>query len=435
MTGGTDRDEEHLPEHGVVEDFFARERARVEELPGHDLHWRSITRAAHRRPRRRTGRALAAVAALAVLAGGGAVAWQATGGGEDRVRPPAASATTTPPQVEVSGRQEALAFSAQGDDSRAVLTSAACGRARPCPVLWQTDDDGGSWHAQPLADLTAAPLGGTATGSDQVGLVRFGGDGRGWLAGSTVQRTEDGGRTWSDYPYPGGTVVAMEADRDRVRFVASDECGSTGCTGRLRVYEAASGATYAQDVELDVDLGSFSDVDLTTAREIAYLSVQTESGPRVWRLDGGRPEELKVCPDAETVDLAVPADGSETVTAVCETPVAGGTRVGVATTRDDGETWSEPRNARTVPGGRVVDATAPNGDALVVVTDARGPSGGSGIHRSTDDGESWSEVDGPSGPWHWIAAGGAGRVYAIARDGDLYESRDSGESWHEVSLG
>ena len=440
MRGDPAPHDDELPEHGPVEDFFGHERERIPELPGHELHWRGIVQQARRTRRpRRTGRALAGVAAAAVLLVGGGLVWQdVVGSGEGGAGEGSAAdaeqssdmSAMSSPQVSVGGTQRVLAFSARDDDSREVLTSASCDGQAGCPVLWRTDDDGDTWQQRALPRLRATPEDGIATGPGQVGLVRLGSDGRGWLAGSTMLRTEDGGRTWSDFAYPGGTVLAVAADRDAVTAVAGNSCDGGECDGRLRVHRAGAGASRMEQVVLDRDLGSYRDVDLTDAKGSAYLSLDTDDGPRVWRLTGHRARELDVCPGADSLDLAVPADGSGTITALCETTDGDSTRLAASTSGDGGDTWSRPGAGRTVPGSPV-DVTAPNGDAVVVATDA---TRGSGIHRSTDGGATWTEVEGPHGPWRWTSAGGAGRVYAISADGRLLESRDGGVTWERVRL-
>ena len=436
MRGDSAPDDE-LPANGSVEDFFRRERERIPELPGHELHWRGIVQQARRSRRpRRTGRVLAGVAAAAVLLVGGGLVWQDLGSGDEgqgaasQAEQSGGMSAQSSPQVAVGGPLRVLAFSARDDDTREVLTSASCDGQAGCPVLWRTDDDGETWQQRALPQLRATPEDGIATGPGQVGLVRLGSDGRGWLAGSMMLRTEDGGRTWSDFAHPGGTVLAMTADRDAVTAVSGDSCDGGECDGRLRVHRAGAGASRMGQVVLDEDLGSYRDVDLTDAKGSTYLSLDTDDGPRVWRLTGQRARELDVCPGADSLDLAVPADGSETMTALCESTDGDSTRLAPSTSEDGGETWSRPGAARTVRGS-AVDVTAPNGDALVVVTDAKR---GSGIHRSTDGGEAWTEVEGPHGPWRWTAAGGAGRVYVISADGRLLESRDGGATWERVRL-
>lgn len=437
MSGESARHDDGLPEHGPVEDFFGRERERIPDLPGHELHWRGIVQQARRTRPRRTGRLLAGVAAAAVLLAGGGLVWQdVVGSGDEgqgtasQAEQPGDMAARPSSEVRIGGTPRALAFSARDDDTRDVLTSARCDGQAACPVLFSTEDDGKSWQPRALPELHAAPETGIASGPGQVGLVRFGSDGRGWLAGSTMLRTEDGGRTWSDFAYPGGTVLAMTADQDGVTAVAGDSCEGEECTGRVRVHRAGAEASRMEEVVLDRDLGAYRDVDLTDAKGSAYLSVDTDDGPRAWRLTGDRATELDVCPGAESLDLAVPADGSETITALCETRDGDSTRLAASTSGDGGDTWDEPDSAGTVR-GRLVDVTAPNGDAIVVATDA---ARGSGIHRSTDGGATWTEVEGPRGPWRWTAAGGAGRVYVISADGRLLESRDGGASWERVRL-
>jgi hypothetical protein len=226
--------------HDPVADFFARERDAVEELPGNDLHFQGVLRKA--RPPRRGRRWLAvgvAAAAAAGIAAGANVALQ----NDDELAQPAgppstvslASPTTTPPPVVVepmNGQFLPRSLSAGDDATRAVLGSARCSEDSACALVLRTTDNGASWvNTAALPDLTVAPPGGIATAPDQVGILRWADAERGYLAGSTVRRTTDGGATWADMPYPGGTIVAAEVADGVVRLVSAGECTDEGCSG------------------------------------------------------------------------------------------------------------------------------------------------------------------------------------------------------------
>ena len=443
-----------LPERGIVEDFFAQERATIEELPGHDLHWQGIVRA--RRTRRTRMVAALAAGAAAVVVGAATVAiWQ--GGGPDAEVAPAGQTSNT---VQVPSPQDTTATSpdptsaaptapdgfvvrsmTSGDaTTRAVLGSDSCDGSA-CPVIQVTTDDGQQWRTMSaLTGLSPVPQGGrlagAATGPDQVGIVRMADPQTAWVAGSTIQRTTDGGQTWANYPYPGGTVVAMEVDGGTIRFVTADSCTSEGCRGPLTVYQADTSDPLAETEVLTVEAEVVTDVDLVTSGGVAFLAVDHDGGSTAHRL-GETATEMTVCRDDGGLSLGVPAiAGDGVLTATCERPVDGGTEVSTTRSTDQGETWSQETRPTLIRGRVTALAQSSINDMVLVTDDA---TAGSGLYRTGDNGVSWDELvlpDDRRGPWTWAGAGGDDRVYAIPTGSGVYlESTDGGSSWREVDLG
>lgn len=444
-----DRHEPHdLPTHGVVEDFFARERADIDELPGHDLHWQGIVREGRRGRGPRAAAWLATAAAAVLVAGAGVAVWQgqqtegdlAPAGQSSSTVPvpsPEDTSATTSATTPSSDAFHVRSMTSGDAQTRGALGTGSCEGA-PCAVIRTTSDDGATWTtASALTGVAPAPadgaVPGAATEPDQVGLLRFADPETAWVAGSTIRRTTDGGQTWANYPYPGGTVVAMEVDEGVIRFVTAESCTADGCSGPLRVYRAATGDTLAETQVLEVDLDEITDVDLVTSGGEAFLAVDHGGGHSAYRL-ADTATEMPVCGDTGGLSLGAPAQGGGVITATCEEPADGGTEVRVVRSTDRGETWSEPTEPTYVQ-GRVTALAQPQVATLVLVTDA---TDGSGIYRSTDAGVAWNElvgVDSLRGPWLWAGAGGAGRVYAVrAESGTYVESLDDGSSWREVSL-
>lgn len=452
MNENQHRREPDLPEHGLVEDFFARERSTIEELPGHDLHWQGIARRGSTPGRRRGVAWVAAGAAAALVGAAGVAIWQGQGASGDLDPAGQPSSTVSVPSPEDttatspdgSATAPASGFVARslssGDAStRAVLGTDSC-EGTPCASIQVTTDDGATWAPVTAPDgVTPAPTDGVvanaATGADQVGILRMADPQTMWVAGSSIQRTVDGGQSWANYPYPGGTVIAMEVDSGTIRFVTAEGCTSDGCSGPLKVYRAGTDDTLAEVQTLRVDVDEITDVDLVTSGDLAFLAVDHGDGHSVYRL-GEDAEQIEVCGGDGGVSLGVPAIASGGVlTAICEKPVDRGTEIRTTRSTDQGQTWSEPTEPTLVTRG-TVSLAQPDVGTLVVATSTRDGEGT--VYRSVDAGASWSELSLPAGiiePWTWVGAAGQGRIYAIPAGASSYvESLDGGESWRAVPL-
>lgn len=422
-----------------VDAFFARERELVEELPGHDVHLQGVLRAGRTGRRRSTGWLVAGAAAVAAVAT--AVGMGVLGTGQEELRPagdpttvslPEPSEATTPAPTAsraepADGQLLARSVSAGDDRTRAVLGEARCSAETTCPLLLRTTDDGESWiNTAALPDLSVAPPGGIAVEPEQVGILRWASADTGYLAGSVLRRTTDGGTTWADMPYPGGTIIATEVGDGVVHLVSAGECTEQGCAGPLRVYRAGTGDSSADVVVLDEDVSGITGAQLVVRGPRAYLSVGTADGSRTYRI-GEQAEHLEPCDEGDTVFFGTPADGEGPLSALCGTPGDdGGTSIRVRTSTDDGVTWS-PASPSVAVGGTVAGYAETQPGTAVAVT--RGEAGGRAL-RTTDGGASWRVAEADSVQWSWVAAGGDDRVYGLADDSEGFlESTDGGQSW------
>ncbi len=124
---------------------------------------------------------------------------------------------------------------------------------------------------------------------------------------------------------------------------------------------------------------------------------------------------------------------------------------GIFRTKDGGKTWEKIlyRNAETGASDLIIDPTNPNTLYAAFWQISRKPhrmdSGGdgSGLFKSTDGGDSWTEISRnkglPTGVLGKInitvSPVNANRLWAMveAKDGGLYRSDDGGENWQKVS--
>lgn len=103
-----------------------------------------------------------------------------------------------------------------------VLGSAPCAAPQPCSFILRTDDSGRTWDSLP----TAPPEATSATQGDA--RIRFATINDGWLFGSDVWSTHDGGATWSLAKLDGaatGTVIDLAASGGTVHLVSLRQSG------------------------------------------------------------------------------------------------------------------------------------------------------------------------------------------------------------------
>lgn len=448
-----------LPDRGPVEDFFARERARIEDLPGNDVHWQGIVRESRRR--RRGGRSAAWVAAgvAAAVAVGVVAVWQGGPGDDDGLapagqasspqtsRPGSPTSVPSPATSAPSGAPQVLSVSSGLDGRRTALVGGACEDGSGTCVRTRSSSDGGAtWAAGPVLDgLAPAPtdtaLPGAATGPDQAGFVGFASETVGVVGGSRSLLTTDGGQTWAPYDLP-GTVLWLRADPAAgvVQLATAESCSAAACSGELTVLEMSAEDTTPREV-LAVDAGDVVGLSVERSGEADLVAVGTPDGHEAYRVpEGGGPddaEEVEVCEPDEGVRLAVPRSGGSVVLGAACTRVAddgSASDVVLLRSTDGGRTWSG-RGEPTRLEGRVTGLAQPQVGTAVVVTDGTGDA----LYRSTDAGGTWTQLAGmfaPKGPFVGVDADDRGRVWATrAGSGGYAESRDDGETWSEITPG
>lgn len=469
------------PDHLSVDDFFARERAEAPVLDGDESRWRGIVGAAGHR-RTPWARYLLVAAAVAVLAG--ALGWGLlrTGPGLGPAGPttssvspntPATSASATPtprpsrpsatggaspsstpagPVVAVPVPASFRVRSVTTADSRHLfaLGAIAC-PGGTCPALAASTDDGASWHLVHTFPTGTTPAGnapGQPGGAASLSDVRFANASVGWVFGGAVMRTTDGGRTWQDYPHPGGDVLDLETDGTEVVLTAAPACAAGTCHGAISIVRASVSAGSAKDVVGTVAGGAaVNGAPISWHAGRAYVSpVVTPSpgaappGPVVVQPGGLQAAGPRGCGNGLGSQLVAPASGSR-LFAVCPASGAAG-QVGydVQASTDGGATWQPVSSARLVlvNAGRTAFAAADGSSILAV-------SGGSdAVHGSmvvsTDGGVTWAP---PASPpplpqqgWAWVGAPGGSLYYALSADspGSYWRSADRGQSWQPVRV-
>lgn len=471
------------------EDFFARERAEVRELPAGEERWEALL-AESRRPRRHGAVLwLGAAAAAAVVATGlvlgtghGPGLQQASDTASTTSAAPRPTVTVTrtvtaaptgsaPAKVPASTATTAPATTAPGSQVLPVpatfgiasmtnaggghlfaLGSASC-PSGGCTAVVASDDDGRTWATRSsITDLTTKGPLYTPAGSRQLVGVRFATPQVGYVYGGQVRRTTDGGRSWSPVDVGGRRVLSLEIGGGTAWMVTAEQCrhgaaaADRGCTG-LEVWSSPVTGTRATRVEAmnlasPVESAWVSMAGADAYVSVAYFDRDVQTLPR--RVSGA-PETLarpQGCPDVGGVWLWGSAQGRGGLVAVCQLHDAKDS-YGVATSGDGGATWS---SARLAPGlGPVTPSgiwmTSVDRGRLVAVTRGLPTSGvddqPTALVVSRDGGSTWDTPTGidNSRGWSWAGAAGGPLVYALASgDAGYALSTDSGSTFETVPL-
>jgi photosystem II stability/assembly factor-like uncharacterized protein len=271
----------------------------------------------------------------------------------------------------------------------------------------------------------------------QVSEVRFADPLDGWLFGPDLFVTHDGGRTWHRVA-TSGSVRQLETSGGYVDAVVSS-CAPNGCSGRLRLEQAAATG------------GPFTTVLVSTARHSSsQLSLQADVGFVVFgdfqlyatenlaNSAGWKPFPNPCASLRNFVLGPIVAPNTTTLVSVCwGNGAAGSSTKDVVVTRDAKSTVV----GRTPLGGLpVAIAATPSGRTIVVACS----SGASMLYRSRTGGRSWSTVASfGDGGYGWNDLGfttatqgfvmrGAASIWRFAHFDEMLMTHDAGASWHRV---
>jgi photosystem II stability/assembly factor-like uncharacterized protein len=267
--------------------------------------------------------------------------------------------------------------------------------ARSCnEVVLKTTDYGHDWdeisrlsipapEGQPSGEAAVWGLGTEMT----VNTIRFADGDNGWMFGSGLYATHDGGRSWKPIDLP-GFVTDVEAWNGRAYAMVAD-CGTAGgwCSGG-RLYRATTDGDQFRPVPglprfTDPKGRSFS-ASIVLHGDAAYVVSRTESSATLAASSDGRTWVLRDLP--------------------CRSLWPGSS---------DLAAWSETGLVFTCPGQ---------------------PSGGfqlKPVFESTDGGASWTKLG--RAPWSGyagaIAAASPTSWYLATMRGPIYITSNAGESW------
>ena len=463
--------------HDPLEEFFARERADLRELPGGPERWDDIVRRSRRPARHTWVPYLAGAAAAAVVVG--AMGWNAVDRGNDaapasasstRVLPQTATPTvtssartlpSTPPPVPspsttTSGPLPApLTFSVVsltngGDGHLRALGAATCAGGKPCTSVVGSDDDGRTWTARATFETETAKgmARRTPDRDNQLTGLRFATPDIGYAFGSKAFRSVDGGRRFTPFDVGGRPVLSLEVGGGTVWMVTASKCqhgqgaGVHGCSD-LEVWSAPTTATRATrvvalDTPVPADAAWLSMDGADAYVSVSYADPAVQTLPR--RVSRTPVELTRPAGCATTGGVWVwgTANTRRGLVAVCRAAKSPDTAYAVATSEDSGATWSTavPAAGLGTPAPAGVWLTAPDLQRLVAVT--RGlptsspePQQPTALLASRDGGSTWAASRTPEGSdgWSWAGAGGGDLVFALGGGGTYAVSADGGASF------
>jgi len=468
-----------MSQHDPVEEFFARERREVHDLPGGRDHWEGIVEESRRPVRRGWLPYLGAAAAAAIVVGGIAYGTTADRGNhaspatashpvtatvtQTVTAPPTSSGqalTSNPPTGSSSSRPPgplpvpatfaALSMSNGGDGHLFAMGSAKCGESAPqCVSVVGSDDDGATWTSRAsFTTLTTTNRRTPDRGNQAIG-IRFANTHVGYLFGSVVMRTTDGGRSWSSYDVGGQRVLSLETDGSTVWFVTAQACrhgvalDQRGCSD-VAVWSAPVGSTHATKVR-SLGLRHLTEsawVSLDGSDAYVSVSYADQSLQTLPLRVSGSPATLprpKGCSATGGVWAWGTAKADGHLVALCTSATGNGRRYAVASSSDRGSTWTAAAPAPDLgtPGYAGVWLTAADATHLVAVTQGLTTSSGqadepNALLTSGDAGRTWaaaSVVEGAES-WSWAGAAGGSLVYALAGSAGTYHvSTDGGATF------
>jgi hypothetical protein len=317
-----------------------------------------------------------------------------------------------------------------------VLGTAPCAKA-PCTSIVRTLDRGVSWRGLPapvvpLGDSSADPAGPAVWG------IRFTDPSDGFVYGSGLWETSDGGEQWTKALSPGGTILSLEVIDGQVLTLTTACTANGGCaqTGALSRRPLAGGAW--QTVAQVSNPGA-----IATQAQVAAILDGTSV---IVTTDGGLSTVTHATPCATggvTVASSVAVTGSDGLALLCAGDAAMGSVDKTVYVSDDlGAHWT--RAGSPARGGDPDGMSAGSTSQFV----AAAASGASMLYHSADGGAQWATAysagDGGLGfgDLGFTTATDGVVVYGPvlsdsnteARPGRLLLTSNGGASWQPVSF-
>jgi photosystem II stability/assembly factor-like uncharacterized protein len=394
--------------------------------------------AAGRRRRQRLLVTAPVIVLVLALTGGVVAAVVATGGtGGRHLRaaghrhsgaPPSStisSSTSTIPGTTVPMQKtgvvkgfDPMSFTAVSLDHWWVLGEVPCQNSH-CPVIIETLDGGGTFSVVP------AP---TGLAPDPNGFIqiRFANSSDGYVVGSQLWATTDGGSHWVRQQLPGSVTALETADGEAFAIT----CGTQQCA----LEEAPVGSSAWHTVSLPQQLPNVAFLSVVGSR-IVVTSGVGQNAPVSYQLstDGGATFSVKSTPCYPGLSghVFAAASAPSALWAACPT----GMLATPFSSSDNGSNWRVANNSShgTEFSNGLAIAPVSASTALVWPFDNSG-----GLALTTNGGQSYASVlDGGTGATTvWAGYSDPQRAYAIlstgVSSGELWMSSDGGNTWSQV---
>lgn len=388
-------------------------------------------------------------------------------GSDDPVKGDQSARSGAQPATSVPSSFTLEALSASSAKHLFGVGLSSCGASR-CPALVASSDSGKTWkqlHTFASADIADSQ--GAAQPDIQPGgaitQVLFTSATRGYVFGGDLWQTKDAGRTFTEVPHPGASVLDVQISGNHTYVLSATNCVQGQCSGRLRLSEIDGDELSKPLAEMTLAAPIAAGHVVVSGRDVVISTSQPAGdtdGPSAWRLNGATLEPLStrgLCNGKSILAVAGtprPTSSIGQFAAVCDAAITTRrTTLSTITSLDGAVTWQ--------PSGQGSLSLPTQGHISLIASDDRlvaasgGPrvapdgttrvSSGSAIVTSTDDGRTWKPSRGlqdsaVGGFDALIARGddaaqpdGKAEIYAIAGTYDGYwRSTDSGTSWSKA---
>ena len=231
--------------------------------------------------------------------------------------------------------------------------------------------------------------------------------------GNGIQRSVDGGVTWTFYPFQNGTPIdRLAMSSNGMKLIGADFSANSIKTSN------DGGQTWVEQVVTNDPNRYWSSVAISddgtrlVAIEAGTIHVSTDDGD-TW-------QEYASAVPIVVNELAVSGDAM--------TLVAKNYQDSMYFSTDGGETWSELVKPVDLTGGVSTVAIAADGETILV-------GAYEGLYLVSDQGSTWTKADLPLYAWNNIASSADGQTLIAAAVGHgVWVSSDAGVSWRQQEI-
>jgi hypothetical protein len=379
-----------------------------------------------------TGSSATAGAAAATTTAPAAASSSATATGQG------AGGTATPAGGPVPAGMAATSVTFVSPDEAFVLGTAPCSHT-PCTSIVRTLNRGASWRGLPAP---VVPLGQPENGpASAVWGIRFATPSHGFVFGTGLWETTDGGEHWAQASSPTGSILSLEVIDGQVLALTAPCSSSSGCGTATLMRRPVGGGSWQPVTQLNVG-GSAGDHIATQAQVAAILD-----GTSVIVTSDGGLSTLEHATPCATQGVAyatsVAVTGPDSLALLCSGSAAmGSVEKTIYVSNDLGQHWTK---AGAPPRGGDPIALAGATPSQLVVSAA---SGASWLYYSGNGAAQWGSAyeagDGGAGfnDLGFTTTSDGVVVYAPAltdgnsegRPGRLLLTSNGGASWQAVSF-